>query len=86
MYNYTTYTYECSACSTSNCRNCVPSSNVCLECREGFVTNREYDYYTSSENNTFCLKCSIYCNNCYRNNITECFNCSKGTELVNGKC
>ena len=86
QYNYTSYTYDCQSCSTRNCLSCSTYSG-CTRCQIGFVSssNNSYYYYSSSTNAT-CRKCSIYCSACDRDDITHCLNCTKGLELINGRC
>ena len=45
-------------------------------------TYNSSNYYS----NATCKKCSIYCSACDSGNITSCLNCSKGLELLNGRC
>lgn len=73
----------------ANISNCleINSWGQCSHCSSGYVlVNATNATNTTAATDATCKRCSIYCSNCTAENITHCFNCTKGHELRNGKC
>jgi hypothetical protein len=69
---------QCEDCP-KNCFNCS-DANTCITCKKGFTLIK------TGSNTGKCRSCSFSCSDCNPENITECTDCAKGLQLINGKC